>query len=143
MIMDKSSTIVNKNTLQRVGAENYLGTSSRRYFSDGYKDIKHYFNDIRIEKEMLYANLVLEWPEKWSEKKGVSITPHIGTLDFFLASAILVEKFFQAMNKGFVDIIKKMWVTLLLILSLPFLCPVVCHFLPPVHKRKFLCLFSL
>jgi Pseudomonas avirulence D protein (AvrD). len=108
--MDEYPTIRNVSAQQSFGPESYLGTSSKRYFSDGYKDIQHDFDNIRIEEEKLCANLVLKWPEKWSEKKGISITPHIGTLDFFLASTILVEQYFQAMDKEFVKIISKMWI---------------------------------
>ncbi|MDL2244341.1 hypothetical protein LJC54_02415 [Parabacteroides sp. OttesenSCG-928-J18] len=108
--MNEPSTITSVNTLQDFGPERYLGTSSKRYFSDGYKDIQHHFRNIRIEREELLADLVLEWPEKWSEKKGVTLTPHIGTLDFFLASAILIEKYFQAMNKEFIKRVNKMWI---------------------------------
>jgi hypothetical protein len=108
--MNKSATITNVNALQNLGHERYLGTSSKRYFSDGYKDILHHFSNIRNEKEELLADLVLKWPEKWSGKKGVTLTPHIGTLDFFLASTILVKKYFQAMNKEFIKLVDKMWI---------------------------------
>jgi hypothetical protein len=108
--MNASSINANVNTLQSSDTGRYLGASSKRYFSDGYKDIQHSFSNIRIEKKELLADLILEWPEKWSEKKGVAITPHVGTLDFFLASAILVEKYFQPMNKEFIKRVNKMWI---------------------------------
>jgi len=109
-IMMESSTITNVNTLQSSGPEKYLGTSSKRYFSDGYKNIQHHFSNIRVEKEELLTDLVLKWPQNWSEKKGIAITPHIGTLDFFLASVLLVEKYFQSINKEFTKRINEMWI---------------------------------
>lgn len=71
--------------------EHFLGLSSDRYFSSGFKHTEHSVCNFRNENEILYAELAISWPETWAKKNGLRQKPHFGTLDFFLYSARLAE----------------------------------------------------
>jgi len=108
--METSTTNCEK-SLHGYDADFFLGSSSKRYFGTGFKKTEHSFLNLRKEEGNLFADLVVNWPEIWAEKKGGNVTPHIGTLDFFLASVILVEEYFSIVREISIKQMNHMWIS--------------------------------
>jgi hypothetical protein len=108
--MDTFTTNCEK-SLHGYDADFFLGPSSKRYFGTGFKKTEHGFLNLRKEEECLFADLMINWPETWAEKKGVNVTPHIGTLDFFLASVTLVEEYFSIVREISIKQMNHMWIS--------------------------------
>jgi len=93
--MDISTSNQNEFLDKDKGIDYFLGSSSKRYLSSGFKRIEHSIENISIEEDCLFADLFINWPKDWSEKKGGQIKPHVGTLDYFLFSERLVEVYMK------------------------------------------------
>lgn len=100
----------NDEILQDLTLDEYLGDSSQRYFSANYKKTTHYINDVIVKDNILFASVLVQWPADWSKKKGVSLLPHIGTLDFFTISTILAETYFRNVKNSYEHQIREMWI---------------------------------
>lgn len=101
----------NESTIFGPDPEFFLGESSTRYFSANFKKINHNLQNVRIDQDQLLADFEIEWPEIWATKKGVSLKPHIGTLDFFLTSIQLVETYLFIVKNKEKSQINNMWIS--------------------------------
>lgn len=92
------------------GADYFLSSSTKRYLSSGFKRTRHFIRITSIDKERLTADLFINWPNSWSEKKGDQLKPHVGTLDYFLFSERLVETYLKYVSHIKDYDISQMWI---------------------------------
>jgi hypothetical protein len=90
--------------------DSFLGDSSHRYFSSNFKRVVHHIDEIKIGHNNILANFSIQWPINWSNKKGISLQPHIGTLDFFLIAVRLAETYFRTVKMMHENQISEMWI---------------------------------
>ncbi len=67
--------------------DDILGSKDKRFFSNGFKNITHIFNDVSINPRLnkMAANCSAVYPENWSVKKnGTKLKPHLSTLDIMV-----------------------------------------------------------
>ncbi|WP_242855855.1 AvrD family protein [Ruminiclostridium josui] len=90
-----------------------LGDKDKRYFSSGFKNVKHLFNDISISlfRNELTAKCSAIYPENWSIKEnGTVLKPHVSTLDIlvfaFCLNTLFVSHIYQLNNTQIDD----MWI---------------------------------
>lgn len=91
--------------------DHFLGSSKNRYFGDGYRKTKHLITNLKIRDKILIANLSLKWPALWAKKKGLEVTPHVGSLDFFVVSMQLIEHYMRIIDNIKETCIGKIWVS--------------------------------
>ncbi len=92
-----------------------LGDKDKRFFSSGFKNVRHLFNDISISpcRNELTAKCSAIYPENWSLKEdGTVLKPHVSTLDIlvfvFCLNTLFVSHIYQLNNNQISDIwIKK------------------------------------
>ncbi|AEY66774.1 AvrD family protein [Clostridium sp. BNL1100] len=90
-----------------------LGDKDKRFFSSGFKNVKHLFNDISISpcRNELTAKCSAIYPENWSVKEdGTVLKPHVSTLDIlvfvFCLNKLFVSHIYQLKNNQ----IGNMWI---------------------------------
>jgi hypothetical protein len=91
--------------------DHFLGPSQNRYFGEGYRKTKHQITNLQIRDKLLIAKLSVKWPPVWSQKKGQIISPHIGSLDFFIVSELLIERYIRIIDNIKDPCIEKMWIS--------------------------------
>lgn len=91
--------------------DDFLGSSSNRYFSSGFKKTEHTVRNAIVENGILFAELEIRWPQKWAEKEGVLMKPHFGSLDFFLFSVYLVEMYLISVERRNGNDINNAWIS--------------------------------
>lgn len=89
----------------------FLGPSEARYFGSTYKKTEHTIDNLFIQNELLIGDLNVIWPSLWSQKSGKVITPHLGTLDFFIVATRFVELYLKMVENREQTIIERIWVS--------------------------------
>jgi len=102
---------MNSNLLHFDTAESFLGKSNKRYFSSGYKRIKHHFEDVLVAGERLIGVLNIEWSNIWAQKEGVSLSPHLGSLEFYVIAAQLSELYLEIIDNFSKRDIENTWIS--------------------------------
>lgn len=100
----------NDRIFRGLNPDSFLGDSSQRYFGNSFKKITHHIDEIRVENNVLSAGFSIQWPVNWSKKNGISLQPHIGTLDFFLIATILAETYFKTVKNIDKNRLSGMWI---------------------------------
>ncbi len=87
-----------------------LGDKDKRFFSSGFKNVRHLFNSISISpcQNELTAKCSAIYPENWSVKDdGTVLKPHVSTLDIlvfaFCLNTLFVSHMYQLNNNQISD----------------------------------------
>ncbi|VVB78275.1 Pseudomonas avirulence D protein (AvrD) [uncultured archaeon] len=74
-------------------ADDALGPSSGRYFSDGFRNTHHDIYDIEIDPKngIINAKVDLRYGGQWSQKNGEGCKPHLSSIDSILIAGQLTQ----------------------------------------------------
>lgn len=110
----------------------YLGPSEKRYFGENYKRISHNISGLKVINDRISGNLRIDWPNCWSEKGGMNLQPHIGTLDFFVIAFRFVELHLHNVENIDFEEMNNMWIS-----------EIVCHSNKCIEKNNIVCCCSM
>jgi len=102
---------MDSNLLHFDTAESFLGESKKRYFSSGYKKVKYHFDSFLVADNKLTGMLKVEWPIVWAQKNNQSLSPHLGTLEFYVIAAQLSEAYLELIEKFSAEDIAHTWIS--------------------------------
>jgi hypothetical protein len=72
----------------------YLGPAEDRYFSNGFKGVDISYRDADIRRGCYTATVAMLFGV-WSKKKGVELTPHIGTTEFISIATVVCQQLME------------------------------------------------
>jgi len=102
---------MDSNLLHFDTAESFLGEGKKRYFSSGYKKIKYRFERYIVADNKLTGMLNVEWPIVWAQKNNQSLSPHLGTLEFYVIAAQLSESYLEIIENFSAQDIAHTWIS--------------------------------
>lgn len=79
-----------------VHIDKILGSSQKRYFGNGYKQVKHDISNINIDPKThkFTADISIQYPGDWSKKEtSKELQPHLSTIDAYILSSQMVEAY--------------------------------------------------
>jgi hypothetical protein len=83
-----------KGTLYLNDISECLGPAEDRYFSTGFKGIDILYRDADFCRGCYTAKVAVQFGA-WSKKKGVSLSPHIGTTEFISMAAVACQQLME------------------------------------------------
>jgi hypothetical protein len=102
---------INYGTKSSHDPDYFLGPSEKRYFGSTYKKTEHIITNLIVRGNRLYGDLIVQWPQVWSQKGGGYLTPHVGTLDFFVVATRFVEHHMGMVDDRSTEHIERTWMS--------------------------------
>jgi hypothetical protein len=96
--------------------DDYLGPSTTRFFSTGYRRVGYHFSDIAItvvdnRTGQLSATLAISYPRDWSTKTAdIDLRPHLSTVDAILCAIRMSEMYLVRAYSPTPERRRRMWV---------------------------------
>lgn len=90
-----------------------LGLSQKRYFGNGYKQVKHDITNINIDPKThkFSADISISYPADWSKKEtSKELQPHLSTIDAYIVSSQMVEAYISFCQLLDADDRKQSWI---------------------------------
>jgi len=89
----------------------FLGPKENRYFSNGYKAMEIFYEDITQIDESLITSIQVMTGSSWSKKNGKNMVPHLGTTEIISISAIMSQHLLERQMHLNSDEIERAWIS--------------------------------